>query len=327
MRTVILSLFFICLTTLFASLVTKETFAQFSGSITGSAVSIAINPQFPNPGETITASLDDYSIDTTGATITWLLDGNELSAIRNNRTVTLTAPAAGKTMVLTAGLTFSNKPSIKASVTITPLYVDVIVEPLTYTPVFYAGRALPVHDSLVNLTALVHGSDGQMAVSGLTYNWLLNGNSVYGGPRNGNNRAQITVPYGRNSVITLSVTDTTGKLVARRLISIPSVSVDLEFYEVSTLYGLSQKAIGPTLPLIGQSSTVRAVPYYLDNRAVNNSLYTQWYVNNQKTDSGSDDPFEINLRPAGSGSTIINFKVRNPLSLLQGDEQGFRITN
>lgn len=299
--------------------------AQFSPDITGNAVNITLNPQYPNPNDTVTATLDDYSIDATGATIIWLRNGTEIEDTRNSRSITLQAPEAGVTSRITAQLQFKNKPGLEANISITPVYVDVIVEPLTYTPVFYQGRALPVYGSLVNLTALIHNKTGLVNPAGFTYNWQLNSNSVYGGPRTGNNRAQITVPYGRSSIVTLSVTDATGKLLVRRLISIPSVEVDLEFYEISTLYGLSERALYNSFGLIGNSTSIRAVPYNLDNRAVLRNLFTEWKINGIKTNTTDADPFEISLKRQNAGSATINFKVRNLAELLQGDEQSFQV--
>jgi len=305
--------------------VINSTQAQFSGTITGEAVSIRVSPQYPNPNETFTATLDDYAIDATGAVITWLQNGIEIPSTQNSRSITLRAPGAGDTIDVTARLQFTNKPSLEANVSITPVYVDVIVEPLTYTPIFYQGRALPVHGSLVNLTALIHNRTGLVNPAGFTYNWQLNSKSVYGGPRTGNNRAQITVPFGRSSIVTLSVTDNTDKLLVRRLISVPSVEVDLEFYEVSTLYGLSQRALLDTVTIVGNSSTFRAVPYNLDNRAVLRNLFTEWEINGLRTSTTDTDPFEISLKRQSAGDATIGFKVRNLTELLQGDEQSFRV--
>lgn len=299
--------------------------AQFSTDIIGEAVSISLSPQYPNPGETVTATLEDYAIDATGATINWLQNGVVIPGTQNSRSLTLIAPGAGETMNIRTRLQFKDKPGLEAIVSITPLYSDVIVEPLTYTPVFYQGRALPVHGSLVNLTALIQNKAGQINPAGFTYNWQLNNNSVYGGPRTGNNRAQITVPYGRSSLVTLSVTDSAGKQVTRRVISIPSVEVDLEFYDVSPLYGLSNRALTGSIALLGNSSTVRAVPYNLDTRAVTRNLFTEWRINGVRTSTIDTDPFEISLKRQGEGAATVGFKVRNLAELLQGDEQSFQV--
>lgn len=315
---------FLCTCVLF--LPSGFTLAQFSGDITGEAVNINLDPQYPTPGETVTASFDDYSINSAGGTIVWFIDGTEGATFRNQRSIKLIAPAAGATIKLTARISFQNKPSLEATKIITPIYLDVIIEPLTYTPVFYAGRALPVHGSLVNLTALLSNGSGLVSPANYSYSWVLNDTSIFGGARKGGNRAQITIPYGRNQVMTVTVQDALGKTIARRVIAIPAVDVNLEFYEMSTLYGLSHRAIGEGITLVGGGSTIRAVPYNLDVRAVQGSLYSEWSIDGIPANLESNDPFEINLRPGtGGSSSQINFKLRNLSDLLQGDSGSFRV--
>lgn len=300
--------------------------AQVSSSIVGDAVSITLDPQFPNPGEPVTATLDDYAINSSGATISWYFEGHELPAMRNKRSVTLSSNQNGTPTKVEARLSFSNRPAMTAVASIKPIYLDIIIEPQTYVPVFYAGRALPVHGSVVNLIALIQTSSGMVDAAAYTYNWQLNGNSVYGGPQRGNNRAQITVPYGLASTLTLSVQDNNGTTIGRRVIMIPTLPVDLEFYQESILYGLSRKAVGESLQIIGNSSTIRAVPYYLDTRAIGGNIMSEWSIDGTKNTVGTEDPFEINLSPRGPGSSNIKFKFRNLSDLIQGGEKSFTAT-
>lgn len=299
--------------------------AQFDSSFIGDAVNITLSPQFPGPGDLVTVELDDYSIDSSGATISWILDGNEIPAYKNLRTISVISPTVGKTVTIEVRLIFSNKPTISAKTSIKPLYVDVIVEPQTYTSVFYQGRALPVHGSVINLTTLIQGSTGMFNPQEYTYNWQLNGKSIYGGPRAGNNRAQIVVPFGRNSLIGLTITSKSGEVVGRKVVSIPIQDVEVIFYENSTLYGLSERAIGESLTLVGNSSTIRAVPYYLDAQSISRSLFSEWKINNQVTNTETRDPFEINIQRQGDGEARVSFKIRNLSELLQGDEESFRV--
>lgn len=313
---------FFCSVLLFTPLVFVH--AQISNSIMGNAVSITLDPQFPNPGEAVIASLDDYSINSSGATISWYFEGHELPALSNKRSITLSTNKNGSAATVEARLSFTNRPTISAKATIKPIYLDVIVEPQTYVPVFYAGRALPVHGSLVNLIALIQTSSGMGNASNYTYNWQLNDNYVYGGPQQGNNRAQITIPFGLSSTLTLTVQDSNGNLIGRRVIYIPSIPIDLEFYEESALYGLRRNAVGDSLNVIGNSTTIRAVPYYLDMRATGDTVMSEWSINGQKNKVVTEDPFKINLSPRGSsGSAAIKFKFRNLSDLIQGGEKSF----
>ena len=304
---------------------TAVSLAQFSGNVTGESVSINLDPQYPNPGETVTANFDDYAINSAGGTILWFIDGVEGVTFRNQRSITLVTPAVGTSITLTARVTFENRPSLETTKTISPVYLDIIIEPLTYTPVFYAGRALPVHGSLVNLTALMSDKSGLVSPANYSYSWILNDTSIFGGARKGGNRAQITIPYGRNQIMTVTIQNALGKTIARRVISIPVVDVNLEFYEMSTLYGFSHRAVGESVNLVGGGSTIRAVPYNLDVRAVRSSLYSKWSLDGRPVNQDSNDPFEINLKPGNGGSSQVKFELRNLSNLLQGDSGYFRV--
>jgi hypothetical protein len=315
---------FLCGLTLFVP--TFFVHAQISNSITGAAVSIALDPQFPNPGEPVTASIDDYSINSTGATISWFFEGHELPAMRNKRSITVPSDKNGADGKISAQLSFSDRPALQAEAIIHPIYLDVIVEPQTYTPIFYAGRALPVYGSTVNLTALMQLGTGMINPQNNTYTWELNGTVLYGGPQRGTNRAQITIPYGLSNTLIVSVQNSNGITIGRRLINIPSVPVELHFYEESALYGLNSRAIGQTLHVIN-NSTIRAVPYYLSTEALaNNTLQDEWSIDGQTEPSDSSNPFSISLQSKGAGSAHIGFKFRNLNQLIQGDEKSFTAT-
>ncbi|MBY0538735.1 hypothetical protein K2P47_05065 [Patescibacteria group bacterium] len=304
------------------------TSAQVGGSITditGESVSIVLDPQYPNPGDQVTATIDDYAFNGGGANITWFFDGLSAPNVSNSRTITFTAPAVDTTMTIIARLEFQNGKTLEARRVIKPLYLDLIIEPQTYTPLFYKGRALPTKGSVVNINALLQNKNGPVNSTDYSYSWTLNNKSVYGGARIGGNWGQIIVPHGQSSTITISVQDKSGTTVARKLVAIPTVELDVQLYEIRSLLGLGQKAISGDFIITGNSASIKAVPYYLDTRAVSNNLFTEWSINNQPIVNEGYDPFEINLERGTAGSAQIGFKVRNLSELLQSDETSIRV--
>lgn len=307
---------------------TTPAHAQVGGSIgdiTGENVSIILDPQYPNPGDQVKATIDDYSLNSFGSTITWYFDGLSAPAVANTRTITFTAPAIGKSMDIVVRLTAQNGQILEAKRTITPLYLDLIIEPQTYTPLFYQGRALPTKGSIVFINALLQNSQGPIDTTKYSYNWSLNGKPVNGGAKMGANWSQITVPHGRSSTIAITIQDKGGAIVARKLIAMPSVPIELHFYELSTLLGQSTRAITNDLILTGQSTTIKSAPYYLDTRAINDNLETQWDINNLPIATENVDPFQINLSRGVGGSARVGFKVTNLSELLQNADATFTV--
>ncbi len=314
----------------FVVLLTPSYFAlaQVGGSITditGENVSIVLDPQFPNPGDQVTATIDDYALNGGGAIITWFFDGLSAPSVSNSRTITFTAPAVDIPMNMVARLEFRNGKTLEAKRVLKPLYLDLIIEPQTYTPLFYQGRALPTKGSVVNINALLQNKNGPVNSADYSYSWTLNNKSVYGGARIGGNWAQIVVPHGQSSTITISVQDKSGTTVARKLVAIPTVDLEVHAYPVGSLLGLGQKAITGEFFITGNSASIKAIPYYLDNRAVSNQLFTEWSINNQPVITGSSDPFEINLERGVTGSAQVDFRIRNLSELLQSDEIRFTV--
>ncbi len=297
------------------------SYAQFSDTLLSGGLSIVLNPEFPTPGEVVSVSLDDYAFQSAGASISWQYNGSTTSQIANERSFRITAPEALKTDTVAVTVTFPNGQVLQASRSITPRYLDVIVEPLTYTPQHYRGRALPVFGGLVRVKALLHGTNGPVDASQYTYTWKLNNTVLAGGPRKGAYETLYTVPHGRQHTLSVEVADNQGKVVMRRLVSVSSSDVDVVLYEDNLLYGLSTVSLPRPFYFVGNTVTLRAVPYNLDLRAVSgNNLASEWRLNDRLTSNNNNDPFAITLSREGTGQSDIEFKVRNLSALLQGGE-------
>lgn len=301
---------------------TSQALAQFDTSFAeqSGGLSVLLNPAYPAPGETVTAAIDDYAIGAAFSTITWLINGTEVPVANNSRAVSFTAPAIGETTTVTARLTLPGGATTEASQSVKPLYTDIIVEPQTYTPRQYQGRALPSIGSLVRATALVQDKKGFINAAAYSYVWKLNGTTIGGGSRGGALQTTYTVPYGRTHTLMVEVYDNTGQMLTRRGTSIETADVDPILYEVNPLYGPSNIAIGGQLPFLSSALQLRAVPYNLDVRSTPQNTFSEWRIGNQIVPSDSTSPFDLTLERAGEGQMSASFKLRHREALLQGGE-------
>ena len=80
MKTLIFSIFTIC-----SLLATPALALLSSNSINKPELTIELQPEFPRPGETVTATINDYSGGTYGSTIIWLLDDQAVPSATNQR--------------------------------------------------------------------------------------------------------------------------------------------------------------------------------------------------------------------------------------------------
>ena len=62
----------------------------------GAEITLNTSPEFPEPNSAVLVSLDDYSINTLGATIQWFVDGVEMIGSRNYRSITVQSGSLGE---------------------------------------------------------------------------------------------------------------------------------------------------------------------------------------------------------------------------------------
>lgn len=299
---------------------------SFANSGFGAAeIGITLSPSQPQPGAEVEASLSDYSSSLYGSSISWVLDGQVIPDAANQRNVTFTAGKAGETQTLQAILTTPEGTTRTLTNTISPVYLDIILEPQTRVPDFYAGRSLPSIGSMINATALV--SDGStIRTTDLIYTWQVGQTVLEGGPLRGGYKVSFEMPRGDQAVLSVRATEPNGTLVANRAVLVRSVMPTVHFYEVSSLFGVKPIVLTDSFTISGNTATVRAEPYHLDSRVFNNPDITEWEINNRSTDTGGNNPYQVTLQKTSSfGNTQLDFHVRDTSEVLQGARSSLRI--
>lgn len=318
MRVFLLLCIFLSTVVLPASAQVTENF--FGGGVFGAEASLTATPDFPHPLQVTRISLDDYSLGLRGARIEWFVNSQPIESATDQREIQLRMGELGETSEVEARVTAPNGQVFRAERTFNPVYTDVVVEPLTLTPFFYQGRGLPIFGSQVQLTALVHTSNGLIDPATHSYTWRLNNQVVQGGANRGNFKNVITIPHGRNQTISVTIENGQGRTIARQTIILPISTVDVQFYDVNTLYGISQQAIGDDDEVVRSIATYQAIPYNLDYRALDGPLHTAWEIDGVRTNRDARNPFEITINQQGTGTARISFEVRSLQELLQGDD-------
>jgi hypothetical protein len=316
---------------LFLCFVTTPAQAQFdSSSLQGTGPILTTQPQYPQPGTDVIVKVSYNNNTYYGATLTWVVDGVIVPNSKNQRSIEIVAGESGVDQEINIIFTSPTGARTVASKILTPLWLDIIIEPQTHVPEFYQGRALPSIESTVFATALISGADGLMNPD-LVYTWKINRTVLDRGPVRGRNIMTFDMPIGNSAILSVEVQElldpatgqTPGRTIAHRLIKIPSVRPTLLFYEVNTLLGISQKPISKNLSLVGESGTVRAEPFNLDSNVYNNPARHFWTVNDVETSNSgiNANPYEVMIAKTGStGRTFLEFHVRDTTQVLQGVE-------
>lgn len=306
----------------FGFFTTPMVFAQISTAPFLSQLQIVTEPLYPAPHSEVAVNLNDYALASAGGTIEWTVSGARRNDLVNKRSFVLTTGFEGVPVVIEAIITPESGPRSSARTTITPVYLDLIIEAQTRVPGFYLGRALPSIGSAVNVTALINGN--AISPQDLVFRWQLNDTVLLGGPVRGQNQVAITMPQG-GATLGVVVERANGSIVASKNIFLLNAEQAVRFYEVNSLYGMAKRP-PERLSLIGNSTTVRAEPYHLDIRTYNNPDIANWSSTALTLTQGAN-PYEATLVRQGSvsGFSSVGFHVRSESQILQGAQAGLQV--
>lgn len=299
----------------------KPAAAQFAAS-----ASLAVEPAFPAPLTNVSVSLEAYTMNTVGATITWFVNGTEMKASRNARTISVTTGALGEKMAVNATIAMPNGIPFTVKTVITPAVVDLILESDTYIPAFYRGRALPSGESTIHAVAIPQVGKS-VSPSSLTYKWEYSGSVLLGGPVRGKQSIDITMSRFSDNYLTVTVMDQAGQAIAQKSLLLNPTDPELHFYEDNPLRGLHERAIDDGFMLIGDETTIYGEPYFMHTDLSQRSVGFTWSVNGEKTSFQNQDPHTITLRRSGGrGSADVELKALTTETIPQYLRRAFSIT-
>jgi len=193
--------------------------------------------------------------------------------------------------------------------------VDIIVEPETYVPSFYKGKAEPTAGNPLRLIAVPSG----LEETNLTYKWSINRNPSINTSQN----IRVTAPYAENMLVSLRVTNPEGTLLAERDEYVTLSSPEIIFYENNSLRGISRIAIGSEHNLIGKEVLISTEPYFIGD--INSpNLSVNWEVDGQDQTMVSDWKNVALSKPEDQAeSVLINLNIRNNLNLSESTKEHF----
>jgi hypothetical protein len=258
----------------------------------------------PVPHESVTISLDDYSMHAVGAQVFWFVDDAEQAESKDARSITINAGALGVKTSVRATIVRADDSRASASIVIMPAVVDLVLEADTYVPSFYKGRALPSRTSTLHATAVVNDG-GALPDTAYTYRWTVGEEVLFGGPVRGKNSVSFPIPlYSKE--LTVEVISPEGSTIARKSMTLQSVQPELYFYEWSPLKGLYQKTVSDPFALIGNETTVYGEPYFVNAAPTNVNADVTWTIDRQVVPSDPDALRALTITPdlIGQGASV-----------------------
>lgn len=293
--------FLIILSSIFSTLLPLYAFGQ-APSFIGSDIYLESKPRYPEPQSTATVSLNDYSVNTFGASINWFVNGVEQLAARNSRSITVPTHEIGSEEIVKVILSYENGPSQSATLTLTPVVIDIILEADTYVPSFYKGRALPSKESSVRAIALVHDARGGIK-NDYIYKWSAGSTVLLGGPVRGKYVLEYVMPRYSDNELTVEVINSEGTTVGKKTILISPAETQLHFYEYSSLRGLSERAATNPFSLISEETTLYGEPYFMNTHINTAEADFSWTLDNNAVTPNQGTPNAITLKRTGAAGT------------------------
>lgn len=286
----------------------NSTLAQFA-TLGGGTLQLTLDPQFPTPYSSVVVSIDDYSVDTTGATISWYVDGVEQTASRNERSIKIGTSAPGAERVVRVVAARSGGLTLSSTRSIFPTSVDIITEANTYTPQFYEGRPLSSRNSSVRAISVINDGTSK-SPSAYTYKWTLDGTVLFGGPSKGKNIIDISLSTFGDGELSVEVTDDFGNSIGRGNAQITPVEPQIHFYEYSPLRGLSLREAKSPFTFVSDEVTLFGEPYYLNSPMRIDRATFSWKVGGLPVQSDTHAPHSILLQRTGdAGESVIEYSV------------------
>jgi hypothetical protein len=291
-------------------------------------VGIHVTPQYPAPGQEITATVSSTG-DSGDFAYEWIVNGEVVAQGFEAQKVTLTVGSSGTPMEISVRL-LGSLGEVRGSATkiIQPGAVDIVWEGETFVPPFYQGRPLSSGSSSVRVLAipLLVENGRRVPASELSYQWSVNGQVLGNKSGRGKSSAEILPPFF-NSPFTVSVIATTvnGSIAAQQTTTITPRSPLLILYENAPLSGVNfNRAQTGTVSLIENEMGFRAYPYFVTNPT---NIEYVWEINN--TDVTDDEkPRDLMVRRETGDNGIYSVQVvfRNVAEIFEKGAAAFNLS-
>lgn len=267
----------------------------------GPQLFLAVAPQYPKPGESVTLTVQSPVLDLSQRMITWRNADTTVLEGEGETNYRFTAPPSGERADISVHVDgIADDPSI----TITPLSVDLMWESDTYAPGLYRGRHLPSLGASITLQAMPHFSkDGaDIPASQLLYTWTQSGEVVL----SGRGKSTLTVPvseFAQTNSVRVNVTTSDTRLGADRSVTIATVVPQVRLYFEHPLYGTMYHSAVPAETSLGDTEmTFTALPYFAYANGPSDKQFSYlWRVNKVAVDPNEEQPETITVSAGAEG--------------------------
>ena len=282
-------------------------------------------PEIPGPNEEVYLKLKSYSFNLNDYYIAWYLNGEKQSADYGNREFTFTTGDTGTVKNITAVIEVGNK-VFRKELRFAPAEVDLLWEAVdAYTPPFYRGKAIPLKQAEIKITAipetqLVEPSDSKK----LIYYWTKNYKRQISDSGFGRDSFTFEAdPLNLEEKIKVNMNDRRENAFAENIITIPTKKADpkILFYRKNSKGRLmTNRALNTNNAVHGDTIKLAFQPLNLSTTKSNFvDTFLVWTINDEtKAPQDFGKQNELYITTDGkSGEVKVGVKVEGIKKLMQ----------
>ncbi len=283
----------------------------------GEALTIEINPESPQPGEKVSATISSPSTNVDASNVTWTIDDKTVNQGLGLKRITFTAPEIGKIMTLKVNVNAFDGSIHTQTLTLSGARVTLLWEPRTYTPAFFPGRAKNTQGADIIFQAfpdIINLNGDLVPAKSLVYTWKKNGTVMPGVSGYGKDSFVFTDDIiDPSTVISVEVSTTNQVFRATDSVETKRSLPTIAFYGFSLLYGTDLGMQRETFSGSGEIG-LRAVPLYFpilsDSRFIPPAM--NWNLSDKDIDTRGL-PFLIVQNQNGKASEgKVSVSIKNP---------------
>ena len=299
-----------------------------------SNIGIVLTPSTnaPIPGQEVTIRAESYTVDLSGSTIVWTIDGKEYSRGIGQKSITVIAPPSGKKLTIRITAITADGLPLANNLTLSSGEVDMVIESNGYVPPFFKGKNPLAYQNKIKIVALPHlaNASGQAYdPRSLIYEWKRDWKSL---PDQSGYGKQVLEIFGdiipRPYTISVNVSSRDGQAYAERYIAIIPDSPRIIFYRDDPLYGPLYNTAQSSQILLGtaREATILAVPFGFNMPTSGlGDVRFNWSINSASRSEFSSSRSVTLRAPSDAGGTaLINLSVQSDTNILQGANRSIR---
>ena len=285
-------------------------------------LSLSVSPQYPSAGESFTVKAKSFSFDQVRANFQWLLNGKIVSSGKGLSEQIFTASKLGSQMAIKAIATMNDGSSFKAQVVVNVADIDLVVNPLTYTPLFYRGSPFASPGSAVEIYAMPHLFSGgaRIAPKNLIYEWFQDGNKSSAQSGEGKNKFTFSTMDAANASyeVILRASSASNSVSVEKSIKVRPVSPQVLFYEINKLTGRKNLASSSFSLRAGNAMSLLAEPYFFGLAALARAAVS-WSTNGAVIETTGENPkiLELTASENSISSTNFGFSIEDTKTIYQ----------